>query len=195
MWKPDKRCTVCRLILGGDSDLKKRIYQSTRFLPDGGGESLTDIFTSYGGNRTKTSSTAGVFTYLSLANHCKKHQTLDTAKRIAMDPVALQAAKPAPVAVVESLQPEEIYQETMKQGLEALKNGELKLTARDVLRAATDKANIDLKKKDQEFKLAEMVYHFASGEATNAAQYDRRIIEGEAPTTYDAADLTARNLE
>lgn len=191
MWKPNKACNVCRLILGGDSELKKRIYNSTRFTPDGGGDSLQDIYRAYGG----TKQAQGVFSYQSLMKHCQNHQVLDQAKRMAADKTAVQQATASVPTIMPSIQPEEVYQEAMAQGMEKLKAGELQITARDLLKAATDKATIDLKKKDQEFKLAEMVYHFASGEASNATDYDRRIIAGETATAYDAADITARNID
>lgn len=191
MWKPNKACVVCRVILSGDKDLKKRIYNSTYFLPQGGGETLPDILKAYGGTMVK----AGVFGYPSLLNHVKKHQTLDAAKQLQQSTEQLQTLQEAPLAPMLSIQPEEVYQEAMKQGMEKLQAGELQITARDLLKAATDKATIDLKKKDQEFKLAEMVYHFASGEASNATKYDGRIIAGETATAYDAADITASNLD
>lgn len=191
MWKPYKSCNVCRLILQGDKDLKKRIYNSTYFLPQEGGDSLLDILADYGGTSTK----GGVFTYPSMLNHVKKHQTLDTAKKLAADTQSVINSTATAPAILPAIQPEEVYQEAMKQGMEKLQAGELQITARDLLKAATDKATIDLKKKDQEFKLAEMVYHFASGEASNATEYDRRIIAGETATTYDAADITARNID
>jgi hypothetical protein len=190
MWKPYKACNICSLILNGDSELKKRIYDSTHFSPQGGGESLIAILATYGGTVTK----GGVFTYPGLLNHVKKHQVLDDHMRIRRSTAALKEIKVDVPMLQAQVSPDEIYQEALSQGLDALQKGELKLTARDVLRAATDKANIDLKKKDQEFKLAEMIYHFSSGEASNATAYDRRIIEGQAATAYDAADITAGNL-
>lgn len=191
MWKPIKQCGVCRLILQGDKELKQRIFNSTYFMPMGGGETLVAIVESYGG----TSKKAGVIGYQTLLNHVKRHQILDAPEQLRKSKEQLQTTTEQPLAPQLAIQPEEVYQEAMKQGMEKLQRGELQITARDLLKAATDKATIDLKKKDQEFKLAEMVYHFASGEATNATQYDRRIIEGQAATAYDAADITARNIE
>lgn len=186
MWKPFKQCKVCSLILNGDNDLKQAIYNSTKFTPEGDGLSLKEIQRQWGDQ----------FHYNAIVTHTKKHQTLDNRDRIRRNQAIVKEIKseatlPAPI---KATQPEEVWQEALSQGLESLKAGELKLTARDVLKAATDKANIDLKKKDQEFKLAEMIYHFSSGEASNATAYDKRIIEGEAPTAYDAADITARNI-
>ena len=191
MWKPYKSCNVCSLILNGDTQLKQDIYNSKYFTPTGDGKGLKTILAEYGGTANKV----GVFSYISLLSHVKKHQTLDEKDRIRRAQAIVAEIKAEPPAELQDfIKPEQVHNEVLKQGLEALHNGELKLTARDVLKAATDKANIDLKKKDQEFKLAEMVYHFASGEATNAAKYDRRIIEGETATAYDAADITAGNL-
>lgn len=190
MWKPSKKCNVCKTILSGDNELKQRIYNSTHFTPTGDGEGLLAILASYGGTPTS----GGVFTYTSLRKHVKVHQTLDEKDRIRRAQAIVKEIAAEPPALNSFVKPEDVHNEVLSQGLEALKSGELKLTARDVLKAATDKANIDLKKKDQEFKLAEMVYHFASGEASNATAYDRRIIEGETATAYDAADITAGNL-
>lgn len=191
MWKPYKSCGVCKTIQLGDNELKQRIYNSTYFTPTGGGDRLLDIMESYGGTSTK----GGVFTYPSLLNHVKKHQTLDDKDRIRRAKAIVEEIKSDPPSILNDfVKPEQVHNEVLAQGLQALQSGELKLTARDVLKAATDKANIDLKKKDQEFKLAEMIYHFSSGEASNAAKYDRRIIEGEAATAYNAADITAGNL-
>lgn len=185
-------CKVCATILSGDNELKQRIYNSAFFTPNNGGETLREIHQAYGGS---PNGKGGVFAYIALTKHCAKHQTLDDKDRIRRSQSIVKELKQEQaIALQEIVKPEDVHNEVLSQGLEALKAGELKLTARDVLKAATDKANIDLKKKDQEFKLAEMVYHFASGEASNASAYDRRIIEGEAPTAYDAADITAGNL-
>lgn len=191
MWKPNKKCNVCSTILSGDNELKQRIYNSTVFTPNGGGESLREIYSAYGGTLKKS----GVFSYTALSKHCINHQTLEEKDRIRRaQSIVRELKQETALTTTDLVKPEDVHNEVLSQGLEALKAGELKLTARDVLKAATDKANIDLKKKDQEFKLAEMVYHFASGEASNATAYDRRIIEGETPTAYDAADITAGNL-
>lgn len=190
MWKPNKQCKVCATILGGDTELKQRIYNSTYFTPQGGGDSLLDILADYGGSLEK----GGVFTYVSITKHAKKHQVLDEKARIRRARALVEEVKAEPPALNEFVKPEQVHNEILSQGLAALQSGELKLTTRDVLKAATDKATIDIKKKDQDFKLAEMIYHFASGEASNAENYDRRIIEGETATAYDAADITASNL-
>lgn len=191
MFKPNKKCNICRIILSGDNTLKKRIFTSTKFLGSNGGESLAAIRRDYGEQ----------WSALSMTNHLKKHQALDKAQ-VARMHLAEPIKEQAPVVpqtttdIVPSspTAPDNIFDEIMGQGMEALKAGELKMTTRDVLTAAKNKADLDLKRKDQNIKMQEMIWHFASGEASNAGNYDRKIIEGETSTAYDAASVTADNL-
>lgn len=141
-----------------------------------------------------------------MTTHLKKHQTLDKAQVARMHlatpngsasvPSEASLARPPQNDIVPATPtaPDNIFDEIMGQGLEALKAGELKMTTRDVLTAAKNKADLDLKRKDQNIKMQEMIWHFASGEASNAGNYDRKIIEGETSTAYDAASVTADNL-
>ena len=71
MWAPHKRCNVCALILSGDSELQKRIYNSKYFNLTSG-ESLMKIQAAYGGQ----------FHYNSLVTHVKKHQTVEDIDRV-----------------------------------------------------------------------------------------------------------------
>jgi hypothetical protein len=190
MFKPQPQCKVCSVILSGDTDLKRRIFNSTKFLGASGNESLAAINRSYG----------NTWSTVSMGNHVKKHQFLtkqDVARmHLAKKPadITIPPQPASEIVPTAPTAPDDVFGEVMSQGLEALKSGELKMTTRDVLAAAKNKADLDLKRKDQNIKMQEMIWHFASGEAANAGNYDRKIIEGETATAYDAAAITADNL-
>jgi hypothetical protein len=69
----------------------------------------------------------------------------------------------------------------INRGMEKLENGELKIDANHLLKAAKDKQDAQAKVRDQQLQLAEMVAFFASGEDNLGSEKidDRRIIELE----------------
>lgn len=60
---------------------------------------------------------------------------------------------------------EDVWDEVIDIGNEQLKNGNMKVTANVLLKAAADKANFESKKQDRQLAFMQMVAHFASGES------------------------------
>lgn len=185
MWAPNKRCNVCALILSGDSELQKRIYNSKYFNLTSG-ESLTKIQAAYGGQ----------FHYNSLVTHVKKHQTVDDVDRVrrSTQNIAIRQENKI-VEARKEIKPDVVWEEVIEQGLEDLKEGRIKLTANHLLKAAADKSTAQLKRKDQDIKLSEMIWHFASGESNESRAYDKAIVEGETATSYNPAAVTAASVD
>ena len=185
MWRPNKRCRVCALILSGESELQKRIYNSKYFNLTTG-ETLIEIHRSYGGQ----------FLYNSLTTHVKKHQTMDSIDRVRRS-AQIIATRTENKAIQQKtdIKPDVVWEEVIEQGLEDLREGRIKLTANHLLKAATDKSTAQLKRKDQDIKLSEMIWHFASGESNESRAYDQQLIEGEAATSYNPAAITAASVD
>lgn len=188
MWKPQKRCNICALIQSGDTELQKRIYASKYFHLTTG-ETLAAIQESYGGQ----------FLYASLLRHVKKHQTVNDVDRVrkSADRIAIRQEKEITnfQKTNKPNDPDQVWNNIIEQGLKELEEGNIKLTANHLLKAAADKSTAQLKRKDQDIKLSEMIWHFASGESNESKQYDRKIIEGETPTAYNPAAITARSVD
>jgi hypothetical protein len=188
MWKPNQKCKVCALILNGDKELQRRIYGCKHF-GNAGGESFQDIADSYGGTITK----------FNIAHHIKKHQNLTDADKVRRSTAAIASIQETRLVAdqpVLKARPEDVWEQVLEQGLEDLKEGRIKISANNILKAAADKTTADLKKKDQELKITEMIWHFASGESNDSqTAYDRALLEGKAATDYDAAAITARSVE
>ena len=72
--------------------------------------------------------------------------------------------------------------------MEKLQSGELTMRTADLLKAAKDKSDHEMKVKDQQLAMAEMMWFFASGENNESRSYDRRIIEGKAVTDFDPTE-------
>lgn len=122
------------------------------------------------------------FSYDSLKNHTKKHQGLsaeDLSERH-LNNIVKKAEKELTKKKIES---SNVWNDIMQLGHEKLEAGEMKISAQDMLRAAKDKSDYDLKVKDQELAMIEMVYHFASGEdkpnVLGRVDENRTIIEAE----------------
>lgn len=184
------RCSACKLSKI-DKQLKRRIFQSSYFS-DKGIEPLAQIQKDY----------ADAFSYMALLRHCRKHVKFTQKEQNALEAkwnnnqVVTNVIKtqPTPVAVKPGRE-DEVFNDIIDAGMEKLKNGELKITTDHLIRAADSKANLSLKRKDQELKIQEMIWHFASGEAEGNIAYEQRIIEGEAATDYDATAITAENVD
>lgn len=166
MLKTHKLCNVCKAIKTNDK-LLNRIYESGFYIA--GGESLKAIADDY----------PHKFTYETLRNHCHKHQFMDEkdfSKRHLQN-----IAKKAEVNIMKKqIDSRQVWDKVIEEGMLKLESGELSMKTADLLKAAKDKSDFDLKKKDQEIAMAEMIYHFASGENKESKTYDsRRIIEGQ----------------
>lgn len=185
MWAPNKRCNVCALILSGDSELQKRIYNSKYFNLTSG-ESLAKIQESYGGQ----------FHYNSIVAHVKKHQTVGDVDRVRRSAKIIATRQENKIVEArKDIKPDVVWDDVIEQGLEDLKEGKIKLTASHLLKAAADKSTAQLKRKDQDIKLSEMIWHFASGESNESRAYDKAIIEGETATGYNPAAVTAASVD
>lgn len=185
MWSPQKRCNVCALILSGDTELQKRIYNSKYFNVTRG-ESLMKIQAAYGGQ----------FHYNSLVTHVKKHQTVDDNDRLRRSTQIIATRQENKIIEArKEIKPDVVWDDVIEQGLDDLKEGRIKLTANHLLKAAADKSSAQLKRKDQDIKLSEMIWHFASGESNESRAYDQAIIAGETSTSYNPAAITATSVD
>lgn len=163
--KTSSRCKVCLLITEyNDVRLLQRIYGSARFVA--GGETLADIYRDYEDH----------FGYSALTIHAKRHQALTEGdlKKQTLTRLNNQAANKA---VLSAIHHGEVRKLVMERGYKGIKSGRIKLKAADVLKAAKDEADIELKQKDQSIEMMKMITMFQSGELKTAD--DGRIIEGE----------------
>lgn len=181
-YKSSSRCSIC-LRIKAEPKLKKRIWDSKKFNPhDKGAETLTDIQRHYN------------FSYRSLESHCTKHQYLDP-ERMADKELERIAKRSENKAIIKErrdlVEAETVWDEVIVAAREGIKNGEIKLNANHLLKAAKDKTDYNLKKTGQKMQMMEMIAHFASGEYIGSTQYDGRAMEGETATAYNAAEITA----
>lgn len=175
MLKLNKLCKVCDEVKENTS-LLNRIYNSKYYLKSSK-ESLLQIHEEY----------ADVFSYRSLLNHVKKHQFMSEGdfKDRHLRKIAKDAEKKILKRQIES---KEVWDEVINQGMEKLQSGELTMRTADLLKAAKDKSDHEMKVKDQQLAMAEMMWFFASGENNESRSYDRRIIEGKAVTDFDPTE-------
>lgn len=163
MIKLDKRCKTCSRIkiekAKGSEKFLKRLYNSKAY--NKGGESLMNIAREV----TNEDPFNGVLktTYQSLTKHCHFHQALTEDDLINSKVVRASKRKDNEI-VKELVQHRDVRQAFMDKGMEQLESGELKLTGATVIAAANKEADIELKQKDQQIKLMEMVAMFQSGE-------------------------------
>ena len=157
--KIDKRCTVCQTIEAGDVDLLRRIYRSSKFVA--GGESITQIAQDY----------TDKFKYGALARHSSRHQTIHESdlKTSTLNKIAQNGANAAVLAVVKH---GDVRKLVMEKGYKQIKSGKIKLKASDVIKAAKDDADIELKTKDQGLQVMEMMMKFQSGELQERGDED-----------------------
>lgn len=182
MIKYKKNCKICQLIKANPK-LKDRIYRSSYFVPEGY-ESLSAISEDY----------VGQFGLNSLYNHVKKHQTVTAGRRAqkTMTLIAkkaqkqqedLESAAGLPTldenGVVDVLATpvmpknpgyEDVWNEVLAVASEQLRNGNMKLTAANMLTAARDKSVYEDKKKDRQLAMLQMIAHFTSGENAMAGE-------------------------
>lgn len=182
MLKFEHTCKVCQ---EGKKNPKliKDIYNSKAFLKTSE-LSLKRICEEYNQIHGRT------FSYESIVNHAKKHQFMseeDFTQRH-LKKIAKTAEKSILARKIESMQ---VWDKVIDEGMDRLSNGTIQLKTGDLLRAAKDKSDFELKTKDQQLAMMEMVMHFASGE-NNGENYERRtVIEGAAkPHINPAEELT-----
>lgn len=181
MLKPNKLCNVCTAA-EANPKLLKDIYNS-KFFTKGSSVSLKDIYEDY------QAVNGAQFSYQALLNHCKKHQFM--SEKDFNSRHLRQIANDAERQILKhNIEAAQVWDQVIGAGTEKLANGEMIIKAGDLLKAAKDKSDFELKTKDQEMAFAEMMYFFASGEnQTNLRKpYDRRHVEG---TTVEADHLTA----
>ena len=186
MLKLNKLCNVCKQI-EHNKKLVKDIY-NTKFYLRSSSVSLKALWEDY------SAAHGSQFSYEALLNHCKKHQFMnekDFASR-ELRQIATKAEKDILKRQIES---KEVWDSVINKGMARLENDEMPMKTADLLKAAKDKSDYELKVKDQELAMMEMVMFFASGEATEAKKYDKRIIEGEAVTDFDPTVGIAEDSE
>lgn len=149
--KMRKNCRVC--IFVKDPEMYKELSKSSYFTPLGK-QSLVKFHAKYSEH----------FGYGPLVNHCKKHHVVD--KRV----IERELLKETKKTVTTSQLMKTIYEARTAQdavisaGMQKLEEGELNITADHLLRAAKDKQDGEMKVRDQQLQLAEMVAFFTSGE-------------------------------
>lgn len=181
MLKLKNGCKTCDLVKN-NKQLLNRIYNSSYFIPHST-DSLKQIANDH----------KEFMSYPALLNHVKKHQFINSEdyKRKMLN----RTVKKAEVRVIEErYQANNVQDAVINQGMEKLANGELRITATNLLNAAKDKFNAQAKTKDQEIKLAEMVAFFAAGEDRQDGVYEkkREIIDVTDVTTPFTEDITRR---
>ena len=162
MIKLDKRCSTCKRITRekqqGSERFLTRLYNSKAY---GGAEPLSKIAKEV--HNQAPFNCAEKTAYQSLTRHCKFHQAM-TEDDLINNKIVRAAKRKDDQIVREMIQHRDVRQAIMDKGMEQLETGELKLTAASVVTAANKEADIELKQKDQQLKLMEMVAMFQSGE-------------------------------
>lgn len=155
-------------------------------MGEGRGESLRSIHQAY----------QDTFSYESLRIHCQKHQFLseEDFKERHLNKIAKTAEKQLLKRQIESVT---VWEDVITKGMEGLEDGSIRVSANHLLKAAKDKSDYEMKKKDQEYALAQMVMFFASGESEQSRRrpYDRRVAEGRTVTDFDPATGVADNTD
>jgi hypothetical protein len=159
------------------------VLNSKKFFPSNkGAETIKAIADAYKIN------------YVSLVRHISNHiaVNVDELAEMEMDRIAKRSE-----AQVEVLQYQEgqkatdVWNDVMEKARVGLEDGSIKLTANHLLKAAKDKSDFEIKKKNQDMAIQEMMWHFASGEALGSTKYDKRIIQGEEAESYNPTEIFA----
>lgn len=164
------RCKVCKAVKRNEK-LLKRIYDS-KYYNKTSGDTLLKIHED---NKDK-------FSYQSLTVHVKKHQgiTKEDLNKSRMTQIAKEQENKA---IRRAVTHTEVRQEIMDIGMEGIREGNIKLKAQDVLRAAEGEATIEEKHKDRQASLMKMIWGFASGEMDDSGL--------DSPETRDYIDVTS----
>lgn len=186
MIKNKVNCKVCQTLMaqpkGKEGRLAERIYNSRYYLPSSE-YNLADIAREY----------ADKFGYESLLNHCKKHQFLNEKQYASrhLRQVAAESEKTIiKEAAKQAVTSTQVWQKVMDKGMEDLEEGRMRLTPANMLAAARDKSNYDVKYARQQIQVMDMIFGFASGEKLpEGVREDSDVIEGElAGGTGDGAE-------
>lgn len=180
--KYSSRCPACQ-ISAKNPALHKRILASTKFSSIPGAETLKDIAKAY---------KLGYHNFL--GTHIAKHVALnpDEMSTNEMKRIAERAEVKSTIMQYDAgVKATDVWDDVITQAREGLKDGSIKLNANHLLKAAKDKTDFEIKKKNQDMAIQEMMWHFASGEAKGSTEYDRRVIEGEAKDDYDPTAIFA----
>jgi hypothetical protein len=184
MLKLKPNCKTCQAVKE-NKKLLSRIYNSSYYIPhskDSLARIHADVIKSGEAN----------FSYIALLNHCKKHQHLNAGDYT--NKMLKIKAKQAELGIIsDRFEAVNVQDAVINMGMEKLENGELKIDANHLLKAAKDKQDAQAKVRDQQLQLAEMVAFFTSGEDNLGSEKidDRRIIELEdynpaVPVTQDS---------
>lgn len=178
--KYSKKCNVCKAI-----KQNKKIGQdifNTKFYISTNIKTLTDIAQEY----------HEFFSYDSLKNHVKRHQFMDKEdfNKRSMKMIADRQQNIVKAEDIKNQDVKDIWNRVIQQGIQDMEDGKVVIKPADLLKAAKDKSDYELKVKDQQMAYAEMMWHFASGESNESKNYDRRIIEGQTADYYDPTEGT-----
>ena len=144
----EKRCKVCQTIMAetkkdGSSKLERRIFNCNKFRPKG--ETQSAIARDYDFNLNQFS------------NHIKFHQDPNAEKNRFEQKVEQEVAKRINTHT-------DVRQAIMDKGMEALENGEIRISGSVLRGAAKDAADIEEKNKDRFIKYMEMINAAIAGE-------------------------------
>ena len=156
------RCNICKKIKNetlkdGSSKLERRLYNCSKFQK--GGEPQSKVCKDYG------------FNPVSMSKHLKLHQNPDAAVAV--------ANKFQQTLEKKAISHQSVRDKLKEKGLEALEEGELKMTASVLRGVAKDEADIEERNKDRSLKMAEMIFAFTSGEQGGQLGSDTIRIAGD----------------
>jgi hypothetical protein len=176
MLKLRPNCRVCQEIQK-DKKLLTRIYNCSFYIPHSK-DSPRKI-------QADCAQLGVHFTYPALLNHIKKHQHLN-ASDYSRKMLNIKAKQAELSIFNDRFEAVNAQDAVINVGMEKLENGEMKITADHLLKAAKDKFDGQAKVRDQQLQLAEMVAFYTSGEDKlgNELIDDRRVIKIE---DYDPA--------
>ena len=179
-----KNCKVCNAVKSNPK-LLKRLYDCSYYIPHSK-DTLRAICTDCKKEDPNS------FSYVALLNHVKKHQHLNVHD-YDQKMMKLKAQKAEMSIISDRFEAQNVQDAVINKAMEKLENGEMKLNASHLLRAAKDKQDAQAKKRDQQLQLAEMVAFFTSGEDKVKGEriYDKRVITLEeydpaVPIAYDS---------
>lgn len=184
MLQPHPQCDVCKTI-EKDPKLERDIGKCSFYVKTSR-RTMLDIQQEH----------FGEFSPSSLSNHVRQHQHYTKAQLASKNTRAI-AKRTKAAQAVESVKANVVWDLVIKEGTSRLKTGEMEMKTGDLLKAVKDKSDYELKVKDQEMQMAEMVAHFASGEGdiNESRKYDRRVVEGQTAEHYDPATELAADSD
>lgn len=171
-----KKSKVCRVCIALTEDLQKEIFATSYYIP-GAPRKLLDVYQDHHDD----------FSYDSLKNHVKRHQFMaksETTKRT-LQTIKNKKREQTKLMKAENRDVKDVWDRVIDQGMQDIEEGKVMIKPADLLKAAKDKSDYEIKVNDQKLAYAEMMWHFASGESNESKSYDRRLIEGQATDYYD----------